>query len=120
MVQGVVPLRTAALCANSHAVGAHLPRPPGLLNVAVAARALHLDRHHEDLGVLEDGGRADVAKGSVSSEVDVVVGREAAAHASEGAGAQLVRTGLEAGGGGSGHELAGEQTKRSRWSGRRT
>lgn len=108
-----MPLRTAALCANSHAVGAHLPRPPGLLDVAVAVRALHLDRHHEDLGVLEDGGCADVSKGSVGSEVDVVVGREAAAHASEGAREQVVRTRLEARGGGSGHELARGVSRRS-------
>ena len=56
--------------------------------------------------MLKDRGCANVLKGLVSSELNIVVRRKAAAYASEGARKQVVWTRLEARGGGSGYELA--------------
>lgn len=104
--QSSVPQFAVRLCANRHAVGAHLPRVPNLLDGSVAKRAIVVDRHHEDLGVPEDRSRGHIPEGSVGGVPHVVLGREAAAEAGEGAGEQVLGARVKARCRGRCHQLA--------------
>ena len=78
-------MRTTALCADGHAVRAHLLREPGLLDVAVVKDLLLEGGHYLDLRMLENRRRAHLAESAVDGKVHFVLWCFAAAVGGEAA-----------------------------------